>query len=184
MASDSSERVVQLTDRYVDLGRAVVVGPKGEIELTTRETQLLAFLCRRAGQDVPRDEINPFERGPELSRGNRAARLWFTLRALGVDAIADAIREDLRLCRLAHDLLAEDERVTIVTEPRLSIFSFAVAGGEAAGRELVERVLADGALMLSSSRVAGQFVLRFCVANHRTTEADVRAAVARIRELI
>lgn len=135
-------------------------------------------------QDVPRDEVNLFERGPELSRGNRATKLWFTLRALGVDAIADAIREDLRLCRLARDLLAEDERVTIVTEPQLSIFSFVVAGGEPAGRQLLERILADGWLMLSSSRVGDEFVLRVCVANHRTTEDDIRSAMARIRELV
>jgi hypothetical protein len=45
-------------------------------------------------------------------------------------------------------------------------------------------VLADGFLMLSSSRVRGEFVLRFCVVNHRTTDDDVLRSVARIRELI
>ena len=38
--------------------------------------------------------------------------------------------------------------------------------------------------MLSSSRVDGEFVLRFCVVNHRTTEDDVRSSVARIRSLL
>jgi hypothetical protein len=38
--------------------------------------------------------------------------------------------------------------------------------------------------MLSSSRVRGEFVLRFCVVNHRTTDDDVLRSVARIRELI
>lgn len=135
-------------------------------------------------QDVPRDEVNFFERGPELSRGNRGARLWLHLRSVGFDAIAEAIEEDLRLCRLARDLLDEDERVRIATEPSMSIFTFEVEGGEPAGRELLERILEDGYLMLSSSRVRDRFVLRFCVVNHRTTEEDLRTSVARIRDLL
>lgn len=131
-------------------------------------------------QDVPRDEVNFFERGPELSRGNRALKLWFVLRALGTEPIAAAVREDLRLCRLARELLGADPRIEIVTEPILSVFAFAVAGGEAAGKRLVERLLADGHTMLSSTRVTDRFVLRFCVVNHRTTEADIRSSVQRI----
>jgi glutamate/tyrosine decarboxylase-like PLP-dependent enzyme len=135
-------------------------------------------------QDVPRDEVNFFERGPELSRGNRALKLWTLLRTVGTDAIAACIREDIRLCRLARDLLAEDRRVQIVTEPSLAVFSFCIGGGEARNRDLLERILADGFLMLSSSRVASEFVLRFCVVNHRTTELDIRQSVARVLELI
>ena len=38
--------------------------------------------------------------------------------------------------------------------------------------------------MLSSSRVRGEYVLRFCVLNHRTTDKDIRDSVARILSLI
>ncbi|MHC4816197.1 MAG: pyridoxal phosphate-dependent decarboxylase family protein [Planctomycetota bacterium] len=135
-------------------------------------------------QDIPREEVNFFERGPELSRGNRALKLWVLFRALGVEAIREAIRKDIKLCQLACELLRKDPRITIVTEPSLSMFSFRVPGGEAAGRKAVDRILEDGLLMLSSSRVNGEFVLRFCVVNHRTTEDDVRRSVARILQLI
>lgn len=135
-------------------------------------------------QDIPLEEVNLFERGPELSRGNRALKLWMLLRSVGVEAIRKAIRKDLELCRLACDQLRKDPRVRIVTEPSLSIFTFTVEGGETAGRELVDKILEDGFLMLSSSRVNGEFVLRFCVVNHRTTEEDVRRSVVRILELM
>jgi aromatic-L-amino-acid decarboxylase len=135
-------------------------------------------------QDIPTDEINMFRRGPELSRGDRALKLWLLMRSVGTDAICAAIREDMRLARLARDLLAADARVEIVTEPILSIFTFALAGGEEQGRRLVLDVLEDGLLMLSSSRVGGRHVVRFCVLNHRTTEADVQGSVRRILELI
>ena len=135
-------------------------------------------------QDIPRDEINFFERGPELSRGNRALKLWLLLRSVGVEAIADAIRKDLRLAALARDLLDEDPRIHIHGEPELSVVCFTIDGGEAAGARLMHDILEDGFLMLSTSRVAGTHVLRMCVLNHRTTEEDVRASVGRIRELI
>ncbi|MFO1051136.1 MAG: aminotransferase class V-fold PLP-dependent enzyme [Planctomycetota bacterium] len=135
-------------------------------------------------QDIPRDEVNFFERGPELSRGARAVPLWFVLRGLGLDAIRDAIRRDAAHARLAHDLLAADPRVIIVTPPRMSVFSFALAAGEAATQELLRCIHADGFAMLSSSRVAGRFVLRFCAVNHRTTREDVEATVAHVRARI
>lgn len=131
-------------------------------------------------EEIPKHEVNFYLRGPELSRGNRALKLWLLLRGVGLDAIADAIREDLRRCRLAHDLLARDPRVRIVTPPRMSMFSFAVEGGEAAARRLIQRLMDDGFAMLTSSRVDGQFVVRFCVVNHRTTDDDVRQTCARI----
>jgi glutamate/tyrosine decarboxylase-like PLP-dependent enzyme len=135
-------------------------------------------------QDVPRDEVNFFERGPELSRGNRALPLWLLLRSVGLDAIAAAIADDQRRCRLARDLLAADPRIQIVTEPSLSVFTFAPQDGDDAGRALVERILADGHAMLSSTRVGGRLALRFCVANHRTTDDDIHSTITRIRALL
>ena len=135
-------------------------------------------------QDIPPDEINMFKRGPELSRGNRALKLWLLMRSVGVDTLADAIRQDLRLCRLARDLLVEDPRIHIVAEPQLSVVCFAVEGGEDAGKKLMHDILEDGFLMLSTSQVNGEYTLRLCVLNHRTTEQDVRDSVARIRQLM
>jgi glutamate/tyrosine decarboxylase-like PLP-dependent enzyme len=138
-------------------------------------------------QDIPPDEINMFQRGPELSRGNRALKLWLLLRSVGTDTLIAAIRKDIRLCQLAHDLLQQDPRVEIVSGPQLSMFCFAVGAGpagEAMGQRLMQDILEDGYLMLSSSRIDGRYVLRFCVLNHRTTDADIRGSVARIRKLL
>ena len=155
--------------------------------LLTRHLEALEQAFTASGeymQDIPPDEVNLFKRGPELSRGNRALKLWMLMRSVGVDAMAAAIEEDLRLCRLARDLLAADPRIHIVAEPQLSVVCFAVTGGEPAGTKLMHDILEDGFLMLSSSRVRGEYVLRFCVLNHRTTERDIRESVARIQSLM
>lgn len=135
-------------------------------------------------QDIPRQETNFFTLGPELSRGARALKLWFLLRGCGIDAIAHHVEQDLAHCRLAHDLLAADPRIEILTPPQLSIFSFARAGDDAASRALVADLQRDGFTMLSSTMVRGRYAVRFCVANHKTTADDVRQSVARILHLL
>ncbi len=133
-------------------------------------------------QDIPRGEANFFALGPELSRGARALKLWFLLRSCGIDAIAAAIRDDLRRCRLAHDLLVRDRRIEVITPPQMSIFTFAVADDDPRTRALATDLMREGRTMLSSTMVAGRYALRFCVANHRTTDDDVRAAVEQVRK--
>jgi aromatic-L-amino-acid decarboxylase len=134
-------------------------------------------------QDIPRDAVNFFERGPELTRGGRAVPLWFLLRSVGIDAIADAIRGDEARARQAESLLAADPRVRIVTPTRLSVFTFTRADGdEARARAWLDTLLTRGSTMLSSSRVDGSYVLRFCVVNHATTDADIERAVAEVLE--
>ena len=155
--------------------------------LLTRHAGILEATFRAEGdylQDVPRDEVNFFDRGPEMSRGARALKLWLLLRSVGVDRIADAIRHDCALAERARARLGQDPRITVVTEPRMSVFSFRVPGGEEANADLVRRIHADGFCLLSSSRVAGSYVIRFCVVNHRTTEDDVDRTVDRVLALI
>ncbi len=57
-------------------------------------------------KDVPRDEVNFFDRGPEMSRPGRVLAVWMLLRSVGLDALAEQVEWDLRLARLAERLLA------------------------------------------------------------------------------
>ncbi|MFN8178261.1 MAG: aminotransferase class V-fold PLP-dependent enzyme [bacterium] len=142
-------------------------------------------------QDLPADEVNFLDRGPELSRPARVLPVWMLLRALGRRAIAAQIEADLRLARLAAEQLAADARLELVDPPQLSVVAFrhrARAGESEASRAardlaLMEATLADGTLMLSTTVTGGRTALRLVVMNHRTTEDDVRRSVTRIREL-
>jgi len=50
-------------------------------------------------------------------------------------------------------------------------------------REIQDRIVASGVAMISSTRLAGRFSLRFCVLNARTTDEDVQAILDRVVEL-
>jgi glutamate/tyrosine decarboxylase-like PLP-dependent enzyme len=117
--------------------------------------------------------------------------VWTLLRSVGRTALVEQIETDLRLARLAAALLADDSRFEIVDPPQLSVVAFRHVARDGEGEDeraardvaLMERTLADGTSMLSSTIVAGRSALRLVVMNHRTTESDVRRTVRRVREL-
>lgn len=139
-------------------------------------------------KDLSTEEVNFYEYGPELSRPARVLPVWMVIRSAGRDQLAHQISEDMRLARLAADLLAEDERLEVIP-PTLSVVGFrhrlrrGETEHERADRDtrLMEETLASGELMLSTTLVGGQSTLRLVVMNHRTTEEDIRHSVSRIR---
>ena len=167
--------------------------PMGVGCILVRDTELLESAFSADGnylKDIPADEVNFFDRGPELSRPARVLSVWTLIRSTGRDALAEQIREDIRLAHLAAGLLAEDERFE-VQEPGLSIVTFrhiARSGESEAQRgarddDLMNATLADGDLMLSTTFLHGKNTLRLVVMNHRITDADIIRSVKRIREL-
>lgn len=158
-----------------------------------REIEFLQAAFSTAGhylKDLPRDEVNFFDRGPELSRPARVLPVWMLLRSVGRDALVDQIRADIELAHLAADLLEQDGRFD-VRPVQLSIVTFRhrLRPGETeaqrASRDdaLMEATLQDGELMLSTTTLEGINTLRLVVMNHRTTAADIRRSVWRIRQL-
>lgn len=142
-------------------------------------------------KDLPADEVNFLDRGPELSRPARAFSVWMVIRSAGREGLAAQIEEDMRLARVAAELLAQDPRFEIVLAPELSVVTFrhrlrdaeSENDREARDARLMEATLASGELMLSTTTIAGRSAIRLVVMNHRTSEAELRRTVRVIREL-
>lgn len=140
-------------------------------------------------KDLPTDEVNFLDRGPELSRPGRVLSVWMVIRSAGRAMLAAQVREDIRLARVAADLLRDDDRLEVLV-PTLSIVAFrhrlrdGESESERAARDdaLMEATLASGELMLSTTLLGGRNTLRMVVMNHRTTEADIERSVGKIRE--
>ena len=140
--------------------------------------------------DLPRDEVNFLNYGPELSRPARVLAVWMVLRSVGRAELAAQIDQDMQLARLAAQLLRQDQRLK-VDEPVLSIVTFGhrprpqetESQRSARDMALMEATLASGELMLSTTTLGGRTALRMVVMNHRTSAADVRRSVAQIHRL-
>ncbi len=131
--------------------------------------------------------INFYEYGPQNSRGFRALKVWLALRQAGREGYASMIAEDIALARSLHRHVAACPGL----EPRtqdLSITTFRYVPPDLEpgdpvvdeylnrlNTELLTRLQESGEAYVSNAVVDGAFLLRACVVNFRTTEADVAA---------
>ena len=110
-----------------------------------------------------------------LGRRFRALKLWFVLRAYGLEGLRTRLRNHVAWAAELAAELARLPGVEIVTPPSLSLFSFALSDGDAATQALLERINAEGRVYLTQTRHAGRFVIRVQVGPFDCTRADVMA---------
>ena len=119
-----------------------------------------------------------FEESIELSRRFRALKLWLSLRYHGMSAFRQAIAEDLRHAQLVAELIRKEPRLELLAEPELSAVCFRWRNGsDDFNQKLMKRIVQRGRVFLSNATIHGQFALRVCFVNHRTTDADVHAII-------
>ena len=118
-----------------------------------------------------------------LGRRFRALKLWFTLRAYGLAGLRRRIRDHVAWARELAGEIAELPGFEVVTEPVLSLFTFALEAGDAATEALLARVNDDGRVYLTQTRHAGRFVIRVQVGQFDCTREDVMTVAQVLREL-
>ena len=132
--------------------------------------------------------INFSEWSPQLGRRFRALKLWFVIRAYGVEQLRNLIRDHVRW---AHGLAERIKAVLdfeLVTPPILSLLSFryrpqGVADLDALNARLIQAINDDGRLYLTQTRFQDKFVIRFVIGQTYATEADIAFAWDVIQEI-
>ncbi len=131
--------------------------------------------------------VNYSEWSVPLGRRFRALKLWFLLRAHGLEGLRAMIRDHVAWSRAAAQKLAAEPDFEIVTEPMLSLFSFRHAPADVADLDahnlgLLAAVNDDGRTYLTQTRVDGKLAIRFQVGQFETTPQDVETACEAIRD--
>lgn len=119
-----------------------------------------------------------------LGRRFRALKLWFVLRAYGLEGLRARIRAHVAWAEELCSCIARLPGVEIVTGPRLSLFTFALAAGDAATEALLARINDDGRIYLTPTRHAGRAVIRVQVGQFDCTREDVLMVETVLRELL
>lgn len=130
--------------------------------------------------------VNYSEWGVPLGRQFRALKLWFVLRAYGLEGLRTMIRNHIAWSRQLCDKLRGAPGFEIVTEPAYSLFSFRYTRGadlDQLNLKLVEAINADGRIYLTQTRVDGAVAIRFQVGQFECTEDDVMTAYDVITEI-
>jgi glutamate/tyrosine decarboxylase-like PLP-dependent enzyme len=126
----------------------------------------------------------PCDLGPDLSRGFRALKVWFTVQSFGAAALG-AVAE--RSCALAHHLAslidAEPELELLAPVP-LNIVCFRYRADPEAADHLNRTIVADiqhaGLAAPSTTTINGALAIRAAFVNHRSREEDAAALVAAV----
>jgi glutamate/tyrosine decarboxylase-like PLP-dependent enzyme len=119
-----------------------------------------------------------FEESMELSRRFRALKLWMSLQYHGRRAFREAMRRDLRHAQLLAELVRAQPELELVAPVPLSAVCFRHRTKD--NESILKRVITRRRVFISNATIRGQFALRACFVNHRTTEADVRAIVSEV----
>ncbi|MFQ6546844.1 pyridoxal phosphate-dependent decarboxylase family protein [Aestuariibius sp. 2305UL40-4] len=134
-------------------------------------------------QTLGQDEIVNFnEWTVPLGRRFRALKLWFTLRAYGLEGLRTRIRNHVAwAAELAEDI-ATIPGIQITTPPALSLFTFRYRD-DAATEALLTRINDDGRIYLTQTRHEGRFVIRVQVGQFDCTRDDVMTVAQVLRDL-
>lgn len=119
-----------------------------------------------------------------LGRRFRALKLWFLMRAYGLEGLRTRIRNHVLWAGEAAAALAALPGVQIVTPPSLSLFTFALVAGEAATEALLARINDDGRLYLTPTKVQGRSVIRVQVGQFDCTRDDMAMIATVVSELL
>lgn len=135
-------------------------------------------------QTLEADEVTNFnEWTVPLGRRFRALKLWFVLRAYGLDALRTMIRNHVTWTQELYDAIRVMPDFEMTTQPSLALFTFRLSGGDHATAELLEKINADGRIYLTQTRHEGKFVIRFTCGSFHCTREDVMMVLDVLREL-
>jgi glutamate/tyrosine decarboxylase-like PLP-dependent enzyme len=135
---------------------------------------------------------NYVDYGLQNSRGFRALKVWLALQHAGAAGYRATIAEDIRLSRAMADAVRRHDDLELITQ-ELSITTFRYVPRElrpklgepaveqyldALNRHLLDRLQLGGEAFVSNAVVGNRFVLRACIVNFHTAQADVDATIA------
>lgn len=129
--------------------------------------------------------------GPDLSRGFRALKVWFTIKEHGAHGLARAIERNCDQARYLHDALSRDDLFEVTLPPELQIVCFRprlpALSEEQLDRltdESVIRLQESGVAVISSTTIGGRRAMRACITNHRTRESDLDLMLGELRRIV
>lgn len=117
------------------------------------------------------EEPSPAELSPELTKPYRGMRLWLPLKLHGIRPFRSCLEEKLLLAKYFH---REIRKLGFETgpEPELSVVTYRyvpkTGNADAFNKQLLDEVVRDGRVFISSTILNGHFTLRFACLAFRT----------------
>jgi aromatic-L-amino-acid decarboxylase len=126
------------------------------------------------------NDHNFYEFGLQNSRGFRALKVWLALKQIGKKGYIQMINEDIDLAKMLFDAAKNHPEMEAVTHSlSIATFRYVPKGNQTEAylntlnEELVNTLQAGGELFVSNAIIKGNYCLRACIVNFRTSEKDI-----------
>jgi aromatic-L-amino-acid/L-tryptophan decarboxylase len=123
----------------------------------------------------------PCDFGPDLSRGFRALKTWFTLKVHGAEALGESIQRTCELARYLEQRIAETAELELAAPVELNIVCFRYRAEETdrVNAQIVVELQESGVAAPSTTYLGGKLAIRAAVVNHRAEQRDLDTLVER-----
>ncbi len=117
----------------------------------------------------------PCDRGPDLSRGFRALKTWFTLKVFGTERLARMMEQTCAVARHLAERVSDTPELELLAPVALNIvcFRYRSADPDRLNAEIVADLHEMGVAAPSTTSLGGRLGIRAAIFNHRTQTGDV-----------
>ena len=161
----------------------------GFLLVRDRQRHLDAFAApaaylRRETRGLAAGSPWPCDLGPDLSRGFRALKTWFTLKAFGAERLGAMIERTCRIARYLEARVSAEPRLELLAPAQLNIVCFRYRSEDAdrVNAGIVADLHESGIAAPSTTTLDGKLAIRAAIVNHRTDTIDIDALVAAVLE--
>ena len=117
----------------------------------------------------------PCDYGPDLSRGFRALKTWFTLKVYGTAALGAAISRTCALARRLETLIAATPELELLAPVELNVVCYRYRSEDAQriNPRIVIELQESGVVAPSTTILDGRLAIRAAIVSHRTSHREI-----------
>ncbi len=154
----------------------------GFILVRDQQQQLATFASpaaylMRADRGLAAGSPWPCDLGPELSRGFKALKTWFTLKAYGTQKLGHVIWHTCQLAHYLKEKILMCDKLELLAPVTLNIvcFRYRAEQADAVNAKIVIALQESGIAAPSTTKINTMLAIRVAIFNHRTTEVHIDA---------
>ena len=138
-----------------------------------------AAYLRREARGMAAGSPWPCDFGPDLSRGFRALKTWFTLKVYGADKLGQAISASCALAQYLKRRIEAAPCLELLAPVALNIvcFRYRCRNADQVNADIVTALQESGIAAPSTTIIGARLAIRVAIVNHRTGTADIDALI-------
>jgi aromatic-L-amino-acid decarboxylase len=144
-----------------------------------------AAYLRRESRGLAAGDFWPCDYGPDLSRGFRALKTWFTIKTQGTAKMGAVIEKLCGLAKSLEEKIRAEPRLELLAETQLNIvcFRYRARHADRVNAAIIADLQESGIAAPSATTINGKVAIRAALVNHRTESGDIEALLAAVLRL-